>query len=471
MIICEEWKDNKFVNPRTNRKISPQGRVFKKLEIECSSRSQVRPIKRRPRSRSRSLVRKKSPIKRRPRSRSCSKSLMRKSWFDDRVQKSLKINTFIRSIDSEQWSMCMSGSKSKEFRKNFKLVNKIGCGSYGEVYRVSFKGSEDQFVVKEARFTNRDKLQKIERTPKRWEEMDANKFPNEKKLLDLVNDLILKNKCPNFVLTYNIAYCDGCIFSNLPTKCYVTFMEALDSDLCRVKLEKHHQLSILYQLLIAVHAIHSNYGIWHRDIKKSNILIQMIKPGGYFEYVIDGISYFVENTGIVVFMADFGVSESLFPKYSWTGYYGTRNAEVKGRKNLYFEPLFIPGRPLIKWHGCDVIGSDNSENYEMSKKRIDLNNGFKFPPFEFFGDIQDVFRMFVGGSQTEQPGLHDRIRPLDPKILKLIKTSKAIVPSIELIYMNENLDETVKYFIAKEMLKEIYIGPNSVDSIVSRFVM
>jgi serine/threonine protein kinase len=468
MTICEEWKNNKLVNPRTNRKISPQGRVYKKLEIECSSKSQIRkksPVKRRPRSCSR------SPKKTCSRLPSCSRSRTRKSWFEDRIQKSLKINDFITSIDTEQWSMCMSGSNSKEFRKNFKTVTKIGCGSYGEVYKVSLKDSEEQFVVKEARFSNKDSLQKIERSPKRWEEMNANTFPNEKKLLDLVKELILLGKCPNFVLTYNIAYCDGCIFSKLPTKCYVTFMEALNSDLCRVKLGGKQQLSILYQLLIAVHAIHSNYGIWHRDIKKSNILIQMIEPGGHFEYVIDGISYFVENTGIVVFIADFGVSESLFPKYSWTGYYGTRNAEVKGLKNPYLDPLFIPGMPLLKWAGSNAIASDNIGHYEKSKKRIALNNSSKFPPFEFFGDIQDVFRMFVGGSQTEQPGWHEGIRPLDSDVRKLIKTNKIIVKSIDLIYKNKNLYETVKYVVAKEMLKEIYTGPSIVGSIVSRFTM
>ena len=35
--ICKQWLANKNINPRTGRKITPTGKVYKELEIECKS--------------------------------------------------------------------------------------------------------------------------------------------------------------------------------------------------------------------------------------------------------------------------------------------------------------------------------------------------------------------------------------------------------------------------------------------------
>ena len=37
--ICEKWRANKTINPRTGRKITTTGKVYKDLEIECKTKS------------------------------------------------------------------------------------------------------------------------------------------------------------------------------------------------------------------------------------------------------------------------------------------------------------------------------------------------------------------------------------------------------------------------------------------------
>ena len=39
MTVCEKWKQDPSVNPRTGRQIKPTGKVYKDLEIECANES------------------------------------------------------------------------------------------------------------------------------------------------------------------------------------------------------------------------------------------------------------------------------------------------------------------------------------------------------------------------------------------------------------------------------------------------
>ena len=454
---CDEWKANPGKNPRTGRAISPRGKIYQWYQKNCGDVG----------------------------------TTSKHTWFTERLNKGLRVNNNLRAINADQWDMCMTGPNAPAFRANFSNVTKIGKGTYGEVYRATFKttGYDDELVIKEAYLKSNEKrvLKKATSHNQKWETIQKNSYPRENRILDLVNQLLLSRRCPNFVYVYNMAMCDGCKVNRLFTKkiptsgsCYVTFMESASTDLYHEDLINfEEQLSVLYQLLIAVYAIHRYYAIWHRDIKTSNVFVALIKPGGYFEYVIEGKTYYVKNTGVFAYLADFGVSEVLSPLYASTNYYGSRNAEVMRSSqevdgsNLYWKPISLANKPPIDWSyttGSKVKGTKNiitNLNFQSSVP-INLNNSQKFPAFEFFDDIQDVIRMFVGGKQAAQQSSHKPMRTLSRELMDLIADKKAYLPTRSSIY---EVHGTVKYVLAGEMLDQLYIKPRYVDNVVDRFVM
>jgi len=493
---CIEWHDDPGVNPKTGKKIKIGGPTYKKFEKDCEG------IKRLPDGQAGGLVRwatgkvmsgarhedKQAQQAAAEATASTdtyytaplARDSPNTSWFKKRLNKGLRINNFLRAINADQWDMCMTGTNAPAFRANFSDVVEIGKGSFGQVYRATLNG--DDLVIKEAYLNPSEKrrLKKGTAQKQKWEAIKKNSYPHENRILDLVNNLLLNRRCPNFVYVYNMAMCDGCKVERLfgsqaPGSCYVTFMESADSDLGHVALDNFdEQLSVLYQLLIAVYAIHRYYAIHHRDIKSTNVFIKMIKPGGYFEYVIEDKTYYVKNTGVVAYLADFGVSEVMSPLYAFRNYYGIRNAEVmKSSHDLYWRPISVAGRTPINWStasGSRVKGTMNeiTDPNIKSSVPINLNNNQKFPPFEFYDDIQDVIRIFVGGKQADQPGNHRPMKTLSPKLKALINDKKAYLDSRASVY---TIQGTVKYVLANEMLNHLYIKPRSVDNIVERFVM
>lgn len=492
---CLKWRNNPGVNPTTNRKINIDGPTYQKLEKECGTDPcdewKVNPTRNPKTGRTIS-----------PRGKiyqwyqkNCGDvgdgaiSNMR-TWFTERLNKGLRINNNLRAINADQWDMCMTGTNAPAFRNNFSNVVQIGMGSFGQVYRATLNtGHDDQLVIKEAYLRPDEKriLKKATGQNQKWETIQKNSYPRENRILDLVNQLLLSRRCPNFVYVYNMAMCDGCKVQHFGKErsesgsCYVTFMESANTDLDHIHLLNfEEQLSVLYQLLIAVYAIHRYYAIWHRDIKTSNVFVQLTKPGGYFEYVIDGKTYYVKNAGVVAYLADFGVSEVMSPLYAFTNYYGSRNAEVMRSSqkvdgsNLYWKPISLASNPPIDWRD-QTTGSKGKGTMNLirntnikSSTPINLNNSQKFPAFEFFDDIQDVIRIFVGGKQAAQLGIHRPMKTLSDELKNLIVNKQAYIPSRSSMY---KIHGTVKYVVANEMLDHLYIKPRSVDNVVDRFVM
>jgi predicted unusual protein kinase regulating ubiquinone biosynthesis (AarF/ABC1/UbiB family) len=56
----------------------------------------------------------------------------------------------------------------------------------------------------------------------------------------------------------------------------------------------------------------------HLDLHAGNILVKKVPKGGFWEYIIDGISYKVPNLGYQLFIIDFG--QAWIPDLFKTGY-------------------------------------------------------------------------------------------------------------------------------------------------------
>jgi hypothetical protein len=360
-------------------------------------------------------------------------------------------------------SLCVSGN-NMNFRKSLENIEIIGKGTFGVVYKAKFKSDknyENYFIIKEAMidviFENSSK--------KNYKNKIKDYFDPENIFLEAIRTEILEKKlCPNFTFFYNVTKCDSCVLKRLfdekinSGRCYVTFMEAASFDFGNQMLTTlESQLSMLYQLLLGLHYLHSVLSIVHNDLKPVNILIKKITPGGYLKYHVEKDVFLVKNVGFLVYISDFGVSTCFNPdKINFKqqkSKIGSRLAEVvyEGSK-----PRFIPFKnPYVKWN------KKGKEVTVFSQEKINLNQPNRFPPFEFFGDLQDVLRLFVGGNHSVQRWIFEKMPKLDQKLE--IQIRKNIFPK-----MTNNVND-VKLILAIEMLKELYMVPYSVDFFLDEF--
>lgn len=484
---CNKWRNTPFINPRTNRRIIEDGPVFKKLKHDCGAnikRKEVQKMINIPDEEFNQEECKKwrSLPHINPRTNRMlepdgviSQQLERDCGGRKAMVQAVKQE--LAKVDVAEWNICMSGEHS-EFRDKLHDVNKIGKGSFGEVYSVNL--GKINFTVKEAYLESKEKMLLKEGVGRKVKigEIPKHSYPDEYKILSLVQNLL--PVVPNFIYIYGVSVCDGCRIANEGIgTCYLTFMETAASDLTaldRAGMSPATQRSILYQLLIAVEAIHSTYGIYHRDIKLANVLFKPVPAGGYVKYDIRGETFYVENTGILALLSDFGVADVLLPAYSINKRYGHRHAMVikdkDGNKRFkpitckysvggtIHEPVLIPAN-RVKWtnsNGNNIYGTSNNFFGELNiqpNTPVNLNDPIKFPPFEFFYDIQDVVRMFIGGKRTSgQPGYHTKINGLDATLNEELSRN-----CYKETFSCKTTD--VKFVVALEMLKSIYVAPDN----------
>jgi len=440
---CVKWIQNPGVNPRTNRKIKIGGPVYKKLEKECNKLSK-QPTGSGADKKNKvkgKVVKLKPPVHKKLISDSKISSL-----FHDREQLALQIKSQLNLLHIPLWKGCVSGSDTT-FKSNLTNIKRIGYGCFGEVYTIllgSFK-----FAIKETLLTKAEKTKLVK---------SCTNFPEEYRISILLQNLL--TSIPNYLYIYDNSLCDNCIVFGKTGYCFNTIMELADSSmdvLIEKKLTPKTYKSMLYQLLIGVSAYQNNYGIIHKDIKLENILIKNIPKGGYLPYT--NIPCKVDNVGVLLLIADFGVAVSQLPKYSGTNNnYGLRNAKVvtlpSGEK--MFEPItckwsvqlgknntsLVTPSP-VNWtddNGNIVAKSTINRFYGKRKLEpsilVNLDDPLTFPPFEFFTDVQDIIRMFIGGKRTTQPGNHRGFLDMLPTDMRneLGKYSHRFVPKLDSVY-------------------------------------
>ena len=67
--------------------------------------------------------------------------------------------------------------------------------------------------------------------------------------------------------------------------------------------------SIMFQILLAIELLYSNFSVIHGDLHTDNILLKLIKKDTqYLEYTLNGTKYYTKNTGYIPVLWDFGFS-------------------------------------------------------------------------------------------------------------------------------------------------------------------
>ena len=261
--------------------------------------------------------------------------------------------------------------------------------------------------------------------------------------------------------------CNKCDFifrkgdTQLP--CIVTVVELASGDMKNyLNLENPSDdelYSSLFQIMAGLHAIQMSSQILNNDIKSRNILYYNVQPGGYWHYKIDKNDFYVPNYGKLFVLNDFGVSTLYDPNFQLypTKEKSTFNLGSRLGINIdgQFSPIntFIENKKSVKWidSSNNILNTSNGVRYRIDRKtgQVITNNTiltstqksylfrkgvttnpntwaffehpYIIPPFEFYNDIQDVLRTFVGGKRTTQRGNHTRYKSISDIFVSHIK--------------------------------------------------
>ena len=389
-----------------------------------------------------------------------------------RIQKANEVSTYLNNtvtIADQQW--CISGPDKQVFNTYIEFFQVLANGTFGVVSKVMFKNLYTPVIIKEAKFMELD-FEKL--TTKKIEGRFAfqktgkkNYFSVENIMLEAIDRLILQQHVsPNFLLFYETTWCKNCNMVTSyrrfdPGSCYLTFMEAADSDLYTTELPYiYQQESVLYQILLGLHALQKYLGMWHRDIKSDNIFIKRVEPGGVLKYIVDNETYYVQNEGFIAYVSDFNVADCLKPGVL------TKTYEEYIDYDKYHHPI------QVKYINKQAVGIPLKNEFNKKSKwtnskndHVDLvpnpvslqemhRDPIQFPYINFFGDIQDVIRMFIGGERAQIDQLHITIKPELPEMYARLINADAYAIKLPCV-----TTKCVKYLLAKEMLKTLYRPP------------
>lgn len=165
----------------------------------------------------------------------------------------------------------------------------------------------------------------------------------------LINQLILQKVCPNFSFNYYWEYVPPVIRSYNE---YVAY-----GDFHKWAQEKHSYdmwCNALFQIMVGLLSLKRYFNMLHTDFHSKNILVNKVKPGGYWTYIIDGFKYYLPNLGFQFLIHDFG--------FCW-----------------------IPDKLYIKWHYSDTLKymtKSGLHYYDLATvlRQILETKRFKLPP-------------------------------------------------------------------------------------------
>ena len=130
--------------------------------------------------------------------------------------------------------------------------------------------------------------------------------------MQLINELVLQNVCPNYILNYDFMYKerDGICDDIYPHTMYY-FNEFIDgAEIYTDWVKENHTIKEWYnayfQITVAIYALQRHFNMIHLDLHSDNIIVIKVKRGGHWVYEINGEKYYVPNYGYVFYINDFG---------------------------------------------------------------------------------------------------------------------------------------------------------------------
>ncbi len=205
---------------------------------------------------------------------------------------------------------------SDVFGDVIKVGKSIGSGEYGEAYQAVLFGKSYRLAIKKVALSSEDQgvsytQRQLSSGRSAWAELAA---------YMLGSVLVMARICNNLPFTYKYTLCKSCHFNSKKVKeknrnkpCILVINEFAEGDLHHYLKQKNRWSlplihNCVFQIAAGLYAMEKYFrGMTHNDLHYGNVLVHEIKPGGYWEYKIDGKRYYVPNLGYVFVLWDFGM--------------------------------------------------------------------------------------------------------------------------------------------------------------------
>jgi hypothetical protein len=271
--------------------------------------------------------------------------------FMNNVNSELKNNNYNFVYELLNSKVLSSGIEGKIYKSTFKYPN------YGQM--IIIIKSVNLLSIKESKIISKKVL---EATPNELYGMFKSETEyNKNSLIELIsqtltNQLIFQKICPHYSLNYYWEF-------DSDYKIISSYNEYANAESFYKWGQKEHSNKIwfnaLFQIMYSLICLKRYYNMSHTDFHTDNILVQKVKPGGFWTYTLNNKKYYLPNLGFVFLLHDFG--------FSW-----------------------IPGKLVVKWHYKDTlkyITDIGKEFYDLGNFINNLKIDFKLPRyFEWFID-------------------------------------------------------------------------------------
>lgn len=300
-IDCKEWVKNRHINPITKRRINIHAKngLFKQLLTICSEHIPSPKFVKEPSEKhKRDLI---NAVK-----KGIKPIINRSNTLDTRIAYSKILKNHLKTFTK---NTCIQKHNDKlvlinDNEKLLTFMNRIGTDSENGIAYINSGTGMSRLLKFSTKLMSSTKPQ----------------HRQEVKLLKKMSKLAEERKCPNMPIIYDVIECKTpCPFSVCPelTKnepYYIVLSELANYDMfefLKTKRTSRELQSVFMQILFSIYAF-QNLGYKHSDTHLGNFLIHETENKyGYWEYNVNGKKVYVPNAGYTVVMWDPGQAEVL----------------------------------------------------------------------------------------------------------------------------------------------------------------